>query len=211
VTGVAGGDRLQCWILPSPGTVSGYNPATQATALATAGGANGDCVSSGDFELYGYDPNGNRTSPRNRAGEMLGYTYDALDRMMAKDRPGAEPDVAYEYDLRGLQTKARFPSTGEAVTTAYDGFGRIGSSTVTRGGFSIAYRYDRDADGNRTAIWHPDTIGFGYDLDGLGRVRAIQVGGGTLIAIGYDAMGRRKSLIRGDGSATDYRYDGPRG
>jgi RHS repeat-associated protein len=201
-------DRLQCWILPSPTGPSSYDPSTPATALATAGSVNGDCVASGDFEFYGYDENGNRTSFRNRAGEALGYTYDALDRMSYKDRPGSEPDVSYKYDLRGLQLTATFPSTGEEIKHDYDGFGQVSASTTTRSGFAVRYDYQYDSDGNRIAIWHPDGVGFGYVRDGLGRVAAIQVGGGNLVSIGYDQLGRRRSLTRGDGSVTDYRYDG---
>ena len=52
----------------------------------------------------------------------------------AERQPGADPaqtrDVHYGYDLRDLQTYARFDSlTGEGVTNAYDGFGRLISST----------------------------------------------------------------------------------
>jgi hypothetical protein len=44
------------------------------TALATAGSVN-----SSDYEQYGYDPNGNRTSLRKRDGNTIGYTYDYLN------------------------------------------------------------------------------------------------------------------------------------
>ncbi|HEX8621816.1 MAG TPA: RHS repeat domain-containing protein, partial [Allosphingosinicella sp.] len=158
-------DRLQCWILPSSTPVSGYNPANLTTAIATAGSVNGDCAS-GDFEYYGYDANGNRTSFRNRAGEILSYGYDALDRMTSKDRPGSEPDVAYTYDLRGLQLTAAFPSTGEEVAHEYDGFGQVRASKSSRSGFAVRYEYEYDADGNRIVVRHPDNIGFGYVRDG---------------------------------------------
>ena len=88
-----------------------------------------------DYEQYRYDPNGNRTSLRKRDGSVLAFHYDALNRMTAKivpERAGLTAaqtrDVHYDYDLRGLQTKARFDSLGgEGVTTAYDGFGRVTS------------------------------------------------------------------------------------
>ena len=60
-------------------------------------------------------------------------------------------DVYYDYDLRGLQTKARFDSlAGEGVTNAYDGFGRLVSTWTSMGGdqpHASATYYD--ADGNR--------------------------------------------------------------
>ena len=52
-------------------------------------------------------------------GSVLTFQYDALKRMTAKivpERSGLTAaqtrDVYYEYDLRGLQTKARFDSLG---------------------------------------------------------------------------------------------------
>jgi RHS repeat-associated protein len=181
-------ERQSRWIFPSP---------------STPGVANAS-----DYEEYGWDENGNRTSLRNRAGETLGYSYDALNRMTLKDRPGSEPDVAYTYDLRNLQRSATFPSTGESVASAWDGFGRLVSSTATRGGVAIAYGYQYDADGNRILITHPDGVAFAYERDGLGRVKAIRLNGATLIGLGYDPLGRRKTLTRGDGSAAGYDYDG---
>jgi YD repeat-containing protein len=57
--------RQSCWIFPSK---------------VTPGALGGDC-STGDFEVYGYDASGNRTSLRKRDGVTLTYAYDALDRM----------------------------------------------------------------------------------------------------------------------------------
>ena len=86
-----------------------------------------------DYEQYLYDAQGNRTALRKRDGSVLTFQYDALNRMTAKivpERSGLSAihtrDIYYDYDLRGLQTKARFDSlVGEGVTTAYDGFGRV--------------------------------------------------------------------------------------
>ncbi len=44
-------------------------------------------------------------------------------------------DVYYGYDLRNLQTYARFDSaSGEGVASAYDGFGRLTASSLTMDG-----------------------------------------------------------------------------
>ena len=136
-----GHDRQSCWIFPSK---------------TVAGTLGGDCAT-GDFESYGYDPNGNRTSHRKRDGSTLTYAYDALNRMAAKivpERAGLGPthtrDVHYEYDLRGLQTKARFDSlAGEGITNSYDGFGRLVSSSSNMGGTARTVGNAYDANGNR--------------------------------------------------------------
>ena len=41
-------------------------------------------VSTCDFEQYGYDVAGNRTSLRKRDGSTLTYTYDNLNRLLSK-------------------------------------------------------------------------------------------------------------------------------
>ena len=91
--------------------------------------------------------------------------YDALNRVTAKTYPdGGATAVHYGYDLRGLQTFARFDSaTGEGVASAYDGFGRQRSSSIDLGGTTrtLAYSYDRD--GNRSGMaWPEGTLAVGY-------------------------------------------------
>jgi RHS repeat-associated protein len=161
-----------------------------------------------DFEAYGYDANGNRTSLRKRDGQVILYSFDALNRVTVKDVPGTG-DVAYAYDLRGLQLSAAFTATGEAVTAAFDGFGRMTSNSSSMGGTVRTVSALYDADGVRTRITHPDGTYFSADLDGLGRQTAIRENGGTALAsFVYDALGRRASVTRSSGSVTSFGYDG---
>jgi RHS repeat-associated protein len=168
-----------------------------------------------DYEQYLYDPNGNRTSLRKRDGSVLAFQYDALNRMTVKivpERAGLTAaqtrDVYYAYDLRGLQTRARFDSlAGEGVSTQYDGFGRVLSSTLAMAGTSRTISHLYDADGSRIRITHPDTNFFNYDYDGLGRfLRLRENGADTLVAFSYNASGRRSGLTSG-GTASGYDYD----
>ena len=93
----AGYDRQIRWNFPSP----------------TTPGA----TSSTDYEQYGYDAVGNRTSLRKRDGSTLTYTYDNLNRMIVKVVPSRAGltaaqtrDVHYGYDMANLQLYARFDS-----------------------------------------------------------------------------------------------------
>ena len=143
--------RQQRWIFPSKST-SGV-------------------ADQGDFEQYGHDPNGNRTSLRKRDGSVLTFHYDALNRVTAKLVPGGGGNVAYAYDLRGLQTSANFSAIGGGVTNAYDGFGRM-TSTITHIGGSVrtvSHRYDRD--GAEVETTYPDGRKFWTARDGLGRMK----------------------------------------
>lgn len=222
-----GHDRQVQWQFPSNGTPpAGYNPSTPANALATAG-----VVNSNDREEYGYDANGNRTSLRKRDGRSFTYGYDALNRLTSKIVPdscvsgyactnvnaSATRDVYYSYDLRGLQTSARFdgPSSTDAVISAYDGFGRLTASTTSMSGFSRMLSYSYDPDGNRTRITHPDGNYFNYYREGLGRVYYVDSNGSSpLFYPPYDAAGRIATLSRWNystwnwGNYSTYGYDG---
>lgn len=91
------------------------------------------------------------------------------------------------------------------------GAGRHCSSETT-GGRTLSYVYD--ADGDRTSITWPDTGGnaltITYNYDVLQRVSKILNGGSSIAAYGYDAYGRRSSIVRasGAGAGTTYGYDG---
>jgi RHS repeat-associated protein len=170
-----GHGRQSCWMFPSTTRPAAYDDASQATALASAGslggGMTGGHCTSGDYEAYSYDPNGNRTSLRKRDTRNIAFAYDALNRVTAKTYPqgGAAP-VYYGYDLRNLQLSARFDSqAGAGITNIFDGFGRLASSSTNLGGITrtLAYLYDRN--GNRIEIAHPDGAWFGTLRDGLDR------------------------------------------
>jgi RHS repeat-associated protein len=173
-------------------------------------------ASSTDYEAYTYDANGNHTSLRKRDGRTISYVYDALNRVSSKTYPGggARP-VYYSYDLRGLQTEARFDSTTgvDAVTSTWDGFGEQATSTTAMSGFSRTLSYQYDADGNRTRITHPDGVYIQYSRDGLGRLDTItNNGSANLIHVQYDPRGQTQSLQRylssgAWGAPSTYSYD----
>ncbi|HEY0598182.1 RHS repeat-associated core domain-containing protein [Sphingopyxis sp.] len=176
-------DRLVRWTFPSK---------------TAAGVASGD-----DYEEYGYDENGSRTSLRKRDGSTITYQYDALGRNTAKivpERSGLNAtntrDVYYGYDLRGLQTYVRFDSTsGEGLTSSYDGLGRPIDSTMTMDGVSRALSYWHDQNGNRTQLSWPDLVKTGYSYDGLDRMSVLFEGpvalNVNLVAYGYNNRGLR--------------------
>lgn len=192
-----GFDRLKQWTFPSQ-TVPG-------------------AVNAADYELYGYDAAGNRTSLRKRDGVTITYQYDGLNRNWYKSVPASASGAAgysvyYGYDVRGLQTYARFGSTsGQGITNAYDGYGRLTSSTSTMGGISRALAYQYDAAGNRTQVLHPDGIHFDMTYDAGNRMVHADWWGpvsGTVpfMQITYDSLGRR-TLINRASSYSGYGYD----
>jgi RHS repeat-associated protein len=221
-----GFDRQSQWQFPSTVQPTAYNPSTPANALATSG-----AVSTTDYETYGYDAGGNRTSLRKRDGRSFTHSYDALSRVTSKIVPdacvagfactnvpaSATRDVHYSYDLRGLQTAARFDSAAgsDAVTSSYDGFGRLISSTTSMGGMSRTLSYQYDADGNRTRLRHPDGNYFNYYREGLGRIYYVDLNGSApLFYPPYSTDGQPSVLYRWNqatgawGSASVFGRDG---
>jgi RHS repeat-associated protein len=168
-----------------------------------------------DYELYGYDSNGNRTSFRKRDGSTLTYGYDALNRMTVKivpERAGLAAahtrDVFYAYDNRGLQTEARFDSpAGEGVSQAWDGFGRLASSTTSMGGTARTLSYLYDANSNRIRLTHPDGNFVTYDYDGLDRATWIRENGGERLGLLYYFPHGGRRIFHRTGTATSYYYD----
>jgi RHS repeat-associated protein len=222
-----GHGRQNCWMFPSTTRPTGFNDSTQATALSTAGAlsggfTNGHC-SSGNYEAYGHDLNGNRVTLRKRDASTIASSYDALNRVIARTptpaaaRIGTPQEltsaqyraVFYAYDLRGLQTAARFSSlSGEGITNTYDGFGRLASSSTNMGGTTrtLAYLYDRN--GNRTRITHPDGQYFGTNYDGLNRPDELSDPTTWRIWYSYKEHGAPYGTVRLN-STHDFRdYDG---
>jgi RHS repeat-associated protein len=192
---------------PSGYYLTGSN-CSQMTGLSTAGASDPS-----DYEQYAYDANGNRTSLRKRDGSVITYQYDALNRNTVKivpERAGLlathTRDVYYGYDLRGLQTYARFDSiSGEGITTAYDGFGRMTSSVINLDGNTRTLAYQYDKNGNRMQIMHPDGVLFNYQYDGLNRMRAYLQGTAPLGTMSYNNRGLAAGMA--GGVPTSYNYD----
>jgi RHS repeat-associated protein len=217
-----GHGRQECWIFPSTTRPSAFNDSTPTTAFASAGAVSGDCITTGDYERYGYDPNGNRTSLRKRDGLVLGYIYDPLNRVTLKTVPertsGAQAlttaqtrDVYYSYDLRGLQLSARFDSqTGEGVTNSYDGFGRLSSTSSNMGGVTRTLSYQYDAIGNRIRLTHPDNLAFTYTYDVLNRLTGIYQGTDLsiwLYGFAYNPQGQLQSRSERHSGSVAYGFD----
>lgn len=177
-------------------------------------------VNTNDFEAYTYDANGNRLTLLKRDGSTITYAFDALNRMTSKIIPdvsglptSATRDVYYGYDLRGLQTFARFDSiSGEGVSNSWDGLGRLTSSITTMGGTSRALSHLYDVAGVRTQVTHPDGTYVTYSRDVLGRIGSASLNAAAtpLFQPTYDELGRPTALNRRTGAAwgaaTTYGY-----
>ncbi len=168
-------------------------------------GANSSSTS--DYDQLTYNVASQVTQRRLRDGLSIGYSYDNLGRLVAKDSPGSEPDGTYNYDLLGRLTSA--VRSGQTVTLGYDALGRLKTQTDSHGTITAAF----DAAGRRTALVYPGgDLTVNYDYDATGNMTAIREngassGGGVLATYAYDSLGRRQSVTFGNGSVQSYGYD----
>jgi RHS repeat-associated protein len=191
----------------------GFNRQKKLRYPAATAGANASSTT--DYEEYGYDPSGNKTSERRRDGLMIANTYDTLNRLRTIDKPGAELDVTNSYDnFNNLITASQ---TGSSVTWGYDALGRVTSEAQGLGTVSYVY----DTAGRRTRLTYPGASFYvNYQYFDDGRLKLIGLNGATtganVQATYYDdQLGRRASMCRGTGTTsscssvarTVYGYD----
>lgn len=165
-----------------------------------------DTASAGDYEELTLDANGNAISRRLRDGETLGYTYDALGLLTNVANPHtsiAEVSAASSYDNFG-RLISTIDDNGWTNSWTYDALGRAvaQSSNVS----SNAMQYD--VAGRLIRETWADGFFVTYEYDQAGAVTAVRENGGNLLGtFGYDALGRRTSITRGNGTTTSYGYD----
>jgi RHS repeat-associated protein len=175
-------------------------------------------VSNTDYVGVARDANGNVTAKRTRAGHILFYNYDNLNRLVSKIIPdgGLDPthtrDFYYGYDNLGALRFARFDSvSGEGVSNAFDALGRVTSTTINQAGLNKTLNYSYDVAGNQTRITHSDGTYFDMIYDSLSRMTNAKwvkgsIGPVPFMAITFDDLGRRVDINRAS-SYTGYAYD----
>jgi RHS repeat-associated protein len=168
-----------------------------------------------DYEQYGYDENGNRTSFRRRSGQTISYQYDLRNRMTVKDVPGGTADdVYYEYLTNGRETRGRL---GSSTNTAYfsmvfDQAGRLTVDSSPGTGAVGAFTATFDAEGRRVNANYGSVYGQLY-YDAVGRLsdyRYNTVYGAPQqqgLNITYGPLNRRAAITRPNGVVTSYTYD----
>jgi RHS repeat-associated protein len=187
----------------------GFDRVSQ-TRFPTAG--NGAVSSSTDYEGASYDANGNVAQRRLRDGNIIGYTFDNLNRVITKDVPATgayfEQDIAYQYDLLGRPTRAT--GDGWAVNAyVYDALGRM----TTEQTYNTAMYHAYDLAGRETRrTWAADGNYVDYNRLVTGEVQYIRENGaqsglGQLGSYTYNDLGQLTNLTRGNGTVTAYNFD----
>ena len=148
-----------------------------------------DTSSATDYEQNTYDASGNTLTHRTRAGDVLTFGYDALNRVTSKvvpERSGLAAthtrDVFFGYDLLGRPLYARFDgSGGEGVSATWDALGRQRTETLTMDGVGRTLSSGFNQDGVRTSLSHPDGNVIHYNRDGLDRLYYADINSASML------------------------------
>lgn len=190
-------DRLGLTLFPDPDNGSLCTPQGAGTPT---------CTGRQTYELYGYDPNGNRTSLRTRKGDVIASTYNSINLVATKTVPSL-PQVTYAYWLTGDPQAVTYAGS-HSTTYDYDGAGR--KSYESNDGRTVLYGYDPA--GNRSSTQWPDSYLVSYTYDALNRmsdVRETNTSGPLLAHYDYDILGRRQKVTYAGNTSnyTSYGYD----
>ena len=132
------------------------------------------------YELLTLDANGQATTRRLRDGNMLGYGYDALGRVVSLTTAHLttdDQDMSYSYDNLGHLTLAAKNAVNRTTLT-WDALGRrTGESNYY---YALSYGYD--AGGRRVRETWNDGFYVTYDYDALSEMTAIRENGGFVLA-----------------------------
>src|SRR5439155_10310248 len=140
------------------------------------------------YKQLTYDANGNILSSRNRAGQVISYSYDALNHLTHKGG-SAVADVDYTFDLLGRQLTAKFSSSGLGITNSFDALSRL---TAEAGPLGTTNR-QFDLAGNPTGLSSTDYT-VQYQPLVTGEMSAVRDSSGTLMAgYTYDSIVNRAS------------------
>lgn len=157
-----------------------------------------------DYVRYSYDNAGRQYNTRQRDGQTVTKSYDALGRTTFLNVPGTSEDTTFSYDLAGRPLSVQ--KSGQTLSYTYDNFGRMLSETSSVGTVSYVY----DSHGRRTRMNYPGAGGFyvTYEYLSGGLLKSIKEKGNTTLAsYTYDSHGRRKTITRGtSNNVTTYNY-----
>lgn len=166
-------------------------------------------VNENDDEEWEYDPAGNVIAYTDRANQSFTSTYDALSRLRTYAFGGPSNTRTYTYDNldRPLQLSTPSPP-GWLFQWTWDALSRQTGELGPLGTMASQY----DLAGRRTRLTWPDEFYVTYYRLVTGELQAAAANGassgpGVLANYGYDNLGRRVLMSRGNGVVSYYGWD----
>ena len=184
---------------------------------------------------YIHDAAGNMISKTDARGITVGYSYDALNRLVGVNYPGSNEDVAYAYDscTQGIGRLCHITDETGITDYNYDGFGNIASETRLQDSVLYSTAYTWDAGDRLISMTYPNGRVVNYQRDVLRRLTAMDstidstvqnivhsrtfrgdnlltgqtFGNGLIENRSYDTQGRLTSQVIGAHESRTYNYD----
>ena len=167
-------------------------------------------------ETFEYDDASNLTSWTSRDNKTIIYTYDELNRLVTKSRPGSERDITYRYDIAGRIVLVE--DEADSTTYKYDRLSRV-EEVVDQEARTVSYVHD--GLGRRTKLTCPDNSHITYEYDKLYELTFVDYNDGNSTNYYYDSLGNRTGTNGGSAvsysrnrlnqytavDGTDYSYD----
>ncbi len=154
-------------------------------------------------EQFGHDASGEVTTLRNRRGQAITLTRNALGQITRKSYPGGRT-TDFSYDNRGDLTNVTDSVLG-VTAMLYDAKSLLTRITYPDG---KGFAFDYNGAGRRTKRTCHDGYVLNYTYDDAGRLSRLADGTGKeIISYGYDTNGRLNREDKGNGTWTTYAYD----
>ena len=169
----------------------------------------GEVYADGTAQAYAYDVHGNRVMSVDANGSVVACEYDALDRLVRKDvapGPGVSSDTTVErYQYDGLSRLIRAEDDDSLVLRAYDSLSHVVSETLN------AVPPTPDPNDPNTPVFDPNEHRVTTCVyDGVGNLLVCTYPGGRQIITTHDELERRKTIVDGlTGLIATYDYVGP--
>lgn len=152
------------------------------------------------YEQFTYDAAGNLVQKLTRAGQVISFSYDNLNRLRTKTLPGTT--IQFNYDLASRVVDATDASG--TIHDIYDNAGRLSSVTYPGSG-TLSYQYDPV--GNLTLLTYPDGNSVTYSYDALNRLTNVLDWAGRTTSLAYDALNRLTNTTLPNGTVSQRSYD----
>lgn len=158
-----------------------------------------------------YDKSSNVTSSTDNNGQVINYSYDALNRVLTEDDPtqtGTEVTYSYDTATNGVGLVASVTSPGATKSFQYDVWGRPSQTSYPVDGqtFNLAMNYDLL--GNPINLTYPNSAAVNYTYNAAGQLNAIQLGTDNVITnLDYSPLGLVSQIDYANGVTTQNTYD----
>ena len=166
-----------------------------------------------------YDDQGNVVQMTDARGTSSRQDYDGANRLVSRFNPAADAETRVTYRFDTLAGCTECTNAGNQIvqmtwpgTTAGGeqrfGFDARGNAVYEQrviAGHAFTTRHRFDVAMREIGVTHPDGTAIDTTLDGAGRPTAVS---GAVTSAEYDERGEPSKLTFGNGTSSEYTYDG---